>query len=83
MNAQRCAFPLAMSLLLLASCSRQDTDTLPGTLERDRIELVADADESIVAQPLAEGSAVKAGDVVVVQDGAISASQLDAARAQL
>ncbi len=83
MNARRCAFPLALSLLLLTSCSRQDTDTLPGTLERDRIELVAEVNESIVSQPLAEGSAVKAGDVVVVQDREISASQLDAARAQL
>ena len=81
MNASR--FPLTLSLLLLAACSRQDTDTLPGTLERDRIELVADANESIVAQPIAEGASVKAGDVVLVQDRAVSGSQLDAARAQL
>jgi HlyD family secretion protein len=74
---------LLMSSAWLVSCSRHAADTLPGTVERDRIELVAEADESIVSQPLAEGAAVKTGDVVVVQDRAVSASQLDAARAQL
>jgi HlyD family secretion protein len=67
----------------LAACSRHDADLLPGTLERDRVELVADANESIVSLPLAEGAAVKKGDIVVVQDRALSAAELDAARAQL
>ncbi|MEJ0087594.1 MAG: HlyD family efflux transporter periplasmic adaptor subunit [Pseudomonadota bacterium] len=67
----------------LAACSRHDEDALPGTLERDRVELVADANESIVSLPLAEGAAVKVGDVVVVQDRALSKAVLDAARAQL
>ncbi len=75
--------PLLLSIACLASCSRPDTDTLPGTVERDRVELVAEADESIVSQPLAEGATVKTGDIVVVQDRAVSATQLDAARAQL
>jgi HlyD family secretion protein len=69
--------------LLFAACSRHDEGTLPGTLERDRVELVADANEIIVSLPLAEGAAIKAGDVVVVQDRALSAAELDAARAQL
>jgi HlyD family secretion protein len=67
----------------LAACARDDADTLPGTLERDRVELVADANEFIVSLPLSEGAAVKPGDVVVVQDRALSAAELDAARAQL
>ena len=62
---------------------RHDESTLPGTLERDRVELVADANETIVSMPLAEGASVKVGDVVVVQDRALSAAELDAARAQL
>ena len=33
--------------------------------------------------PFAEGATVKAGDVVVVQDRALSTAELDAARAQL
>jgi HlyD family secretion protein len=68
---------------VLAGCARHDPDTLPGTLERDRVELVADANEIIVALPLAEGATVKPGDVVVVQDRTLSAAELDAARAQL
>jgi HlyD family secretion protein len=67
----------------LVSCSRHDHSIVPGTLERDRVELVADANEAIITLPFAEGAAVKAGDVVVVQDRELSAADLDAARAQL
>jgi HlyD family secretion protein len=70
-------------ICLLSACSQHDENTLPGTLERDRVELVADANESIVALPFAEGATVKVGDVVVVQDRALSAAELDAARALL
>jgi len=71
------------ALLLLAACARDGGDTLPGTLERDRVELVADADEFIISLPLTEGAAVKTGDVIVVQDNVLSGAELDAARAQL
>ena len=74
---------LVLVATVLAACSRHDEDTLPGTLERDRVELVADASEIIVSLPLAEGATVKVGDVVVVQDRALSTAELDAARAQL
>ena len=67
----------------LVACSRHDEDALPGTVERDRVELVADANESIVSLPLAEGATVKVGDVIVVQDRALSTAELDAAKAQL
>lgn len=67
----------------LGSCARHDVDTLPGTLERDRIELVADASETILTLPFVEGASVKAGDVIVVQDRALSSAELDAARARL
>jgi HlyD family secretion protein len=83
--ACRAAAALLLSALLveiLAGCSNRDA-ALPGTLERDRVELVADANESILSLPFAEGAQVKAGDVLVVQDRAISASEVDAARAQL
>ena len=68
---------------VLAGCSRPAADTLPGTVERDRVELVADANDFIISLPLAEGSTVKVGDVIVVQDHALSTAELDAARAQL
>ena len=65
--------------LLLTACVRHDESTLPGTIERDRVELVADANEAIVSLPFSEGATVKVGDVVVVQDRELSASGLDAA----
>jgi HlyD family secretion protein len=68
---------------LIAGCAQPDESTLPGTLERDRIELAADANEFIVSLPFAEGATVKAGDVIVVQDHALSTSEVGAARAQL
>jgi HlyD family secretion protein len=74
---------VALGALALAGCARHDGDTLPGTLERDRVELVADANETIVSLPFAEGATVKAGDVIVVQDRALTAAEVDAARAQL
>ena len=70
-------------VLMLAACSRDDGERLPGTLERDRVELVADANEAIVSLPFAEGAAVKTGDVIAVQDRALSGAEVDAARAQL
>jgi HlyD family secretion protein len=39
-----------------------------GTLERDRIELIAEASEPILAIPVREGDAVAAGDLVVRLD---------------
>ncbi len=68
---------------ILAGCAQHDEDTLPGTVERDRVELAAEADEFIAALPFAEGATVRKGDVIVVQDREISAAELDAARAQL
>jgi len=74
---------MPIALLALAACSSHDAGKLPGTLERDRVELVADANESIVSLPFAEGAEVKTGDILVVQDRALSAAEVDAARAQL
>jgi HlyD family secretion protein len=80
MSPARVALGLA-AVAMLAACARSDEDTLPGTLERDRIELAAEADETLVSLPFAEGALVKAGDVIAVQDRAVSGAQLDAARA--
>jgi HlyD family secretion protein len=71
------------TLGIFGGCVRHDESKLPGTLERDRVELVADANEAIISLPFGEGATVKAGDVVVVQDRELSASSLDAARADL
>lgn len=73
---------MVLAALCVASCADRDA-ALPGTIERDRVELVADANESIISLPFTEGAPVKAGDVIVVQDRALSASEVEAARAQL
>ena len=73
----------AVLALGLAACAREDADALPGTLERDRIELVAEANETLTALPFTEGATVKAGDVVAVQDRALTSAEVDAARADL
>lgn len=74
---------LGFLALTLAACARHDENALPGTLERDRVEVVADTDQPLVSLPVAEGAIVKAGDVLAVQDRALSNSELGAARAQL
>ena len=79
----RRAASLAAIALLAAGCARHDTDSLPGTVERDRVELAAEANESIVELPFSEGASVKAGDIIVVQDRVLSGAEVDAARAQL
>ncbi len=79
----RLAACVLLAVPVLAACAQHDEDTLPGTVERDRIELAAQDDEFIVGLPLAEGAQVKAGDIIVIQDRAISTAELDVARAQL
>jgi HlyD family secretion protein len=79
----RRATALLLGFAVLGACARHDADTLPGTVERDRIELVAEANESIVELPFAEGATVNSGDIIVVQDRVLTAAEVDAARAQL
>lgn len=60
-------------LLLLGSighfgCSNDNAHTAVGTLERDRLELVATASEPIAARPVEEGSFVSAGELLVKLD---------------
>jgi len=73
--------------LSLAACGSDPAD-LPavGTLERDRIELVAEADEPIIAILVREGDSVVEGQILVQQDDALLASQsarAEAARDEL
>ncbi len=67
------AFGLAIAL---AACGSDPAD-IPavGTLERDRIELVAEANEPIVAIAVREGETVAPGQLLVQQDDALLAAQ--------
>jgi len=62
--------------LALAACGADPSD-LPavGTLERDRIELVAEAGEPIVAIEVREGDRVTLGQVLLRQDPSLLAAQ--------
>lgn len=73
---------VATALLLLQyGCGSAATNSLPGTLERHRLELSADVSETIVDMPVAEGSPVAAGTLLVALDRATVAAQLAGARA--
>jgi HlyD family secretion protein len=73
-----------LSCLLLAACnsSRQHNVAL-GTLERDRIAHAAAASEVIVAQPVAQGSRVKKGTLLVKLDDTLQKAQVSKAEAEL
>ncbi len=73
--------------LALAACGADPAD-LPsvGTLERDRIELVAESNEPIIAVLVREGDEVAEGQVLLQLDDALLAAQsarLEAARDEL
>lgn len=55
-------------LLFLAACGGDNPLPLPGTLERDRIELVAEDQEPIVDIAVHEGDKVKAGQLIMQLD---------------
>jgi HlyD family secretion protein len=62
---------------LLAAC-QQGTDAFPlvGTLERDRVEVVAEAREELVELAVSEGEAVSAGQLVARQDDRLARVEL-------
>ncbi len=62
---------LALLLLLTAllpACSPAAPEKLVGTLERDRIELVAETNEPISSRHVRDGDTVRAGDLIAQQD---------------
>lgn len=69
------AIPLA-----LGGCGNDD-DVLLGTLERDRVELVAEGPEPIVEIAVREGQAVAAGELLLRLDPAAAAARLAQAQA--
>src|SRR5687768_275726 len=60
---------LVVATLVLAACrSSDDAGLILGTLERDRIELVAEASELVREIAVREGDVVKAGELVAQLD---------------
>lgn len=74
------ALTLIAVILMLWGCE-QGNGPLPivGTLERDRVEVVAEAREILLEVGVAEGQAVGAGEVIARQDPARARIELDRA----
>lgn len=72
---------LSALTLLLAACGDDTALPLTGTLERDRIELSAEAQEPITDIPVHEGDQVKAGQLVLQLDDSRTRAQLAQAKA--
>jgi len=68
-------------LLALAGCSADNGDRLLGTLERDRLELIAESQEPIIEVAVHEGDRVAAGQHLMSLDTTSSDAQVGQARA--
>jgi HlyD family secretion protein len=76
MNRRVLAVAVTAALALVFACSDDGAPRFVGTLERDRIELIAESPEPIVERPVAEGALVKAGDLIVRLDDQRLAAQV-------
>jgi HlyD family secretion protein len=81
----RVARPLSIVLpLVLAACARSASDApLVGTLERDRIEIVAEESEPILSLEVREGDRVTLGQVLMKQDTGVASARFAQADAQV
>ena len=69
--------------MFLAACENGSQGVALGTLERDRIAHVATSSEVVVALPVAPGSAVRQGDLLVQLDDTLRRAQVDKATAEV
>lgn len=70
-------------ILLLTGCDRSHNNLALGTLERDRIAHTATSNEVVVALPVAKGTFVKKGTLLVKLDDRLQKAQVDKASAQM
>lgn len=75
---------IVIAFLVLAACSRGDPDDIVvGTLERDRLELTAEANEPIVEVAVREGDHVAAGAMLLKLSAEVAQARLDQATAAM
>jgi HlyD family secretion protein len=79
----RLGYTLLLVTLLLAACNRNGPAPLVGTLERDRIEIVADEAEPILSLEVREGDHVEQGQVLVKQETNVAGARMAQADAQV
>jgi len=66
----------ALAAVALVACTPDHQETMAGTLERDRVELVVESNEPILAIEVLDGQRVQVGDVILRQDPARHESRL-------
>jgi len=74
---------IVLAVLLLTACDGNGDAPLVGTLERDRIEIVAEEAEPILSLDVREGDHVEKGQVLVRQETEVTAARIAQATAQL
>ena len=81
----RVALPWAVALpIVLGGCSRNNANApLVGTLERDRIEIIAEESEPILSLDVREGDRVMLGQVLMKQDTSVASARFAQADAQV
>lgn len=67
--------------VLLVGCARDRPQEVLGTVERDRLELIAESNERIVRIAVREGDHVVAGAVLVEQEAGLAEPRINQARA--
>jgi HlyD family secretion protein len=72
---------LLFLLLCIGGCQKNDGLPVVGTLERDRLELIAEAQEPIIEISVREGDHVQTGDMLLRLDDMRAQAALDQARA--
>jgi HlyD family secretion protein len=72
---------LACLIATGAGCSSDRPQEILGTVERDRLELIAESNERLVQVAVSEGERVAAGSLLVVQEAGTSQPRIDQAKA--
>jgi len=67
---------LALLALPLTACDREEDSYMVGTLERDRIDVVVESNEPIIAIQVRDGQTVEAGDLILEQNPERAAARL-------
>jgi len=74
---------ICLVFILLTACENRPQNIALGTLERDRIAHTATINEVVVALPVAQGSEVKKGELLVQLDDTLQKAQLSKAEAEV
>ena len=84
MATRRSLLPALLVGLVAIGCNQDDSPLpLVGTLERDRLELIAEGQEPIVEVLVSEGERVAAGDGLMRLDASVYEAEMEAAEAAL